>query len=100
MAIYPPLLYIDPPRENVLLSDPTAIFIFLAGLLGTIFWLNGPPRFQPLFRVTSAVIKVARKILRHLETRHPTRREARLGRRHPTVSHPADNHRCAKAASA
>jgi len=41
-----------------LLSDPTAIFIFLAGLLGTIFWLSGLPRFQPLFRVTPAVIYV------------------------------------------
>jgi len=41
-----------------LLSDPTAIFIFLAGLLGAIFWLSGLPRFQPLFRVTPAVIYV------------------------------------------
>jgi uncharacterized membrane protein len=48
----------DPPQENELLSDPTAIFIFLAGLLGTIFWLSGLPRLQPLFRVTPAVIYV------------------------------------------
>jgi len=41
-----------------MLSDPTAIFIFLAGLLGTIFWLSGLPRLQPLFRVTPAVIYV------------------------------------------
>jgi uncharacterized membrane protein len=41
-----------------LLSDPTAIFIFLAGLLGTIFWLSGLPRLQRLFRVTPAVIYV------------------------------------------
>jgi uncharacterized membrane protein len=41
-----------------LLSNPTAIFIFLAGLLGTIFWLSGLPRLQPLFRVTPAVIYV------------------------------------------
>ena len=41
-----------------MLSDPTAIFIFLAGLLGAIFWLSGLPRLQPLFRVTPAVIYV------------------------------------------
>ena len=41
-----------------MLNDPTAIFIFLAGLLGTIFWLSGLPRLQPLFRVTPAVIYV------------------------------------------
>ena len=39
-----------------MLSDPTAIFIYLAGLLGTVFWLTGLPRLQPLFRVTPAVI--------------------------------------------
>jgi len=38
------------------ISDPTAIFIFLACLLGAIFWLSGLPRLQPLFRVTPAVI--------------------------------------------
>jgi len=39
-----------------MLSDPTAIFIYLAGLLGVIFWLTGMPRLQPLFRVTPAVL--------------------------------------------
>ena len=39
-----------------MLNDPTAVFIFLACLLGTIFWLSGLPRLQPLFRVTPAVI--------------------------------------------
>jgi uncharacterized membrane protein len=38
------------------LSDPTAIFVYLAGLLGAVFWLTGLPRLQPLFRVTPAVI--------------------------------------------
>jgi len=38
------------------ISDPTATFIFLACLLGAIFWLSGRPRFQPLFRWTPAVI--------------------------------------------
>jgi len=41
-----------------MLSDPTAIFVFLAGLLGVIFWLSGLPRLQPLFRVTPAIIYV------------------------------------------
>lgn len=39
-----------------MISDPTAIFIFLGCLLGAIFWLSGRPRLQPLFRVTPAVI--------------------------------------------
>ena len=39
-----------------MLSDPTAIFVYLAVLLGAIFWLNGQPRLQPLFRVTPAVV--------------------------------------------
>lgn len=39
-----------------MISDPTAIFIFLACLLGAIFWLSGLPALQPLFRVTPAVI--------------------------------------------
>jgi uncharacterized membrane protein len=38
------------------ISDPTATFIFLACLLGVIFWLSGLPRLQPLFRRTPAVI--------------------------------------------
>lgn len=39
-----------------MLTDPTAVFIFLAVLLGVIFALSGVPRLQPLFRVTPAVI--------------------------------------------
>jgi uncharacterized membrane protein len=38
------------------ISDPTATFIFLACLLGVIFWLSGIPRLRPLFRFTPAVI--------------------------------------------
>jgi uncharacterized membrane protein len=38
------------------ISDPTATFIFLACLLGAIFWLSGLRQLQPLFRVTPAVI--------------------------------------------
>ena len=39
-----------------MISDPTATFIFLACLLGAIFWLSGLPQLQPLFRLTPAVI--------------------------------------------
>ncbi len=39
-----------------MLSDPTAVFIFLAVLVGAIFALGAVPRLQPLFRVTPAVI--------------------------------------------
>jgi len=38
------------------LNDPTAVFIFLAVLVGGIFALSGLPRLQPLFRVTPAVL--------------------------------------------
>ncbi len=41
-----------------MITDPTAIFFYLASLLGAIFWLSGLPRLQPLFRVTPAVIYV------------------------------------------
>ena len=41
-----------------MLTDPTAIFIFLAGLLGIIFWLSEMPRLQPLFRVTPSILYV------------------------------------------
>ncbi len=41
-----------------MLTDPTAIFIFLAGLLGAIFWLSEMPRLRPLFRVTPAILYV------------------------------------------
>ena len=39
-----------------MLTDPTAIFIYLTCLLGAVFWLTGVPRLQPFFRVTPAVI--------------------------------------------
>lgn len=39
-----------------MITDPTAIFVFLAGLLGAIFWLSGRAALQRLFRVTPAVI--------------------------------------------
>lgn len=39
-----------------MLNDPTTVFIYLAALLGAIFWLTGLPRLQPLFKVTPAVL--------------------------------------------
>ncbi len=41
---------------NPLISDPSAIFVFLACLLGAVFWLSGLPRLQGLFRITPAVL--------------------------------------------
>jgi uncharacterized membrane protein len=43
-------------EETDVLTDPTAIFVYLAVLLGAIFWLTAVPRLQPLFRVTPAII--------------------------------------------
>ena len=39
-----------------MLTDPTAVFIYLASLVGGVFWLTGLKPLQPLFRVTPAVI--------------------------------------------
>ena len=39
-----------------MIADPSAIFVYLAGLLGVIFWLSGLPRLQTLFRITPPVI--------------------------------------------
>jgi uncharacterized membrane protein len=39
-----------------MISEPTAVFVYLAALLGAIFWLSGLPKLQPLFRITPAVI--------------------------------------------
>jgi uncharacterized membrane protein len=38
------------------ITDPTALFIYLAFVLGAILWVGGLPRLAPLFRVTPAVI--------------------------------------------
>ena len=39
-----------------MLTDPTTVFVYLAALLGVVFWLTGVPRLQALFKVTPAVI--------------------------------------------
>ncbi len=39
-----------------MISEPTALFVYLASLLGLIFWLSGRPKLRPLFRVTPAII--------------------------------------------
>ena len=41
-----------------MISDPTALFVFLSCILGIIFWLSGRKRLRPLFRVTPAIIYV------------------------------------------
>lgn len=46
----------DSGGESQVIRDPTAVFMFLAGLLGIIFWLSGLPRLRPLFRFTPAVL--------------------------------------------
>jgi uncharacterized membrane protein len=38
------------------ITDPTAIFFYLASLLGAIFWLSGLPRLERFFSVTPAVV--------------------------------------------
>ena len=39
-----------------MISNPTAIFVYLACLLGAIFWLSGLPRLERLFNLTPAVV--------------------------------------------
>jgi uncharacterized membrane protein len=41
-----------------MLTDPTFVFIYLAALLGAIFWLSGLQRLQPFFKIVPAVISV------------------------------------------
>jgi len=44
------------PGDLALITDPTAVFIFLAVLLGVIFWASGQPMLRRVFRITPAVI--------------------------------------------
>ncbi|UCF20825.1 MAG: DUF819 family protein [Gemmatimonadota bacterium] len=39
-----------------MIREPTALFAYLAALLGAIFWLSNRPRLRPLFRITPPVI--------------------------------------------
>ncbi len=39
-----------------MISEPTALFAYLAALLGAIFWLSNRPSLRPLFRITPPVI--------------------------------------------
>ena len=41
---------------NPVISDPSTVFIYMAGVLGLIFWLAGLPRLQGFFRITPPVI--------------------------------------------
>ncbi len=44
------------PQAQALLTDPTAIFAYLAGVLALIFWLSGVERLGKLFEITPPVI--------------------------------------------
>jgi uncharacterized membrane protein len=44
------------PETTALLTDPMAIFAYLAGVLGLIFFLSGIPRLHKLFQVLPPVI--------------------------------------------
>ncbi|MFV1987590.1 MAG: DUF819 domain-containing protein [Gemmatimonadota bacterium] len=39
-----------------MIQDPTAVFAYLAGVLGFVFWASGQPRLAGLFRITPPVI--------------------------------------------
>ena len=39
-----------------MITDPTALFIYLAVVLGLIFWASGQPRLAPFFKFTPAVM--------------------------------------------
>ena len=43
-------------ETTALLTDPMAVFAYLAAVLGAIFWLSGLPRLQKLFQLTPPVI--------------------------------------------
>ena len=43
-------------ESTALLTDPMAVFTYLATVLGVIFWLSGVPRLQKLFEITPPVI--------------------------------------------
>lgn len=43
-------------EQTALLTDPMAIFAYMAAVLGILFWLSGLPRFQKLFELTPPVI--------------------------------------------
>ena len=42
--------------EHALLTDPMAIFAYMAAVLGLVFWLSSLPRLEKLFEVTPPVI--------------------------------------------
>ncbi len=39
-----------------MIHEPTALFAYLAAVLGAVFWLSGLPRFARLFKITPPVI--------------------------------------------
>jgi len=47
---------VEPTQAGPLLTDPMAVFAYLATVLGGVFWLSGLPRLQKLFEITPPVI--------------------------------------------
>jgi uncharacterized membrane protein len=45
-----------PEEPTALLTDPTAIFVYLAGILAGVYWLAGLKPFQKLFDVTPPIL--------------------------------------------
>ena len=43
-------------QEAALLTDPMAIFAFLAAIIAVVFWLSGLPRLRTLFEITPPII--------------------------------------------
>ncbi len=43
-------------EASPLLTDPTAVFCYIAALAGLMFWLSGLPRFKRFFEITPPVI--------------------------------------------
>lgn len=46
----------DPVQRAALITDPVAVFAYIAAVLGVVFWLSGLPAMKKLFDVTPPVI--------------------------------------------
>jgi uncharacterized membrane protein len=44
------------PEQTALITEPTALFAFLVGILGFVFWLSTVPAFKKIFDVVPPVI--------------------------------------------
>ncbi|MCI0435955.1 MAG: DUF819 family protein [Gemmatimonadetes bacterium] len=46
----------EPTQAAALLTDPMAVFAYLAAVLGLVFWLSGLPKLKKFFEITPPVI--------------------------------------------